>query len=295
MATFKRERTRLPCAKCGFLTDADYKFCASCGAPLPGANAYVEPGDDVPAAPRPARSLRAVASVVLGVAAAFPLGLLAGIPAVVLGAMVIRRKETGTGLAIAGIALGLAGILVTSPAMVLPRLLRTSPAERRARLEAVMEEVQAALDNYARQNGGVYPGEEAGSAGDGTLPEWLSVEHLRNPFTNRPYECGLDFFYVPDRLRSSDDRYQCNALSLGCLYSRLAAPESVPGTVMALGYTDPESDLVTAYVVVGFGADVTEPLSNMVPVPGEFKKEKVYHVLSGGIDDEPADTPADEP
>ena len=106
-----------------------------------------------------------------------------------------------------------------------------------------------------------------------------------NPYSHHAYEYGLDLFYFPEGLDSPREKEVCNALNLGCPFARIPAPESLPGTVIVLGYTDPETQKVTAYAVVGFGGNVAEPLSDMEPIPGEIKKEKVFFVLSGGADE----------
>ncbi|MBM3315789.1 hypothetical protein FJY71_08150 [candidate division WOR-3 bacterium] len=279
MATFKHEKQTLPCPRCGYVTDREFRFCQSCGAPLPFANAYVEPKVEVRFEPRPKRSTLAIASLILGIAAAFPLGLLAGIPAILLGTLAVRRRVVGMGMGLAGIILGLVGTFVTTPAMVVPRLLRAGEGDRRERLSTVMLSLQAAVESWA-DSAGTFPDDPPEL--DAT-PAWVPADLPANPYTRHPYEYGTDLFCFPDRLRRPGIGRIQQALNLSCPYSRLGAPESVPGTIVLLGHTDVETGVVSEYAIAGFGRDVTRPVWNLVEIEGEVKKEKVFFVLTGEL------------
>jgi type II secretory pathway pseudopilin PulG len=290
------DRSRLPCPKCGFVTDVQYKFCASCGAPLAGADAYVESGTDYKPFPEPQRRRLATLSLTLGALAAFPLGLLAGIPAVALGALVLKRRHAGTTPAVAGIILGLAGTLVTTPVLILPRLLGTRPEQQRARVEQTMRVLQQALDSYASANEGWYPPgapDPADSSG-ATTPAWLPEELPVNPYTRRPYEYDLDLFYLADALHRPGLAHKDFANDLASPFRSIAAPESMPGTVVVLGCTNHETGLVEEYAIVGFGPDATEPLSDLVEVEGEVRRERVYHVLASPESPDTLAVPAED-
>lgn len=279
MPLFESERAGITCPKCGFVTDREFRFCQSCGTALPQSGAYVEPGENVRCETRQRPSPFAVVSLIMGILGAFPLGVLTGLPAILLGTFVVRRRLTGIGLGLAGIILGLLGTLLTTPAFLLPRITQATEARRRAQLMSAMELLRESLDSCAH-SAGSFPTMEYESV---TAPPWVPTDLPRNPYTNAPYEFGRDLFYFPEALPHPGAGRISRSADVRCPYNRLSAPESVPGTVVVLGYTDPETEEVSEYAITGFGTDVTLPLWETQTLDDE-NQERVFLVLNGEVD-----------
>lgn len=277
MRPFENEKQGIICPKCGFVTDRDFRFCQSCGAPLPRSGAYVEPGENVRFEPKQPRSPLATTSLILGILSAFPLGALAGLPAIVLGALVVKKRLTGIGLGFAGIVLGLLGTLLTTPAFLLPRITRAAEDNRREQLRSVIRILQESLDAWADSTGS-FPAIDHES----DASAWIPADLPLNPYTRSHYGFGTDIFYFPAGLPHPGSGRISRSADMRCPYNQLSAPESVPGTIVVLGYTDPETEEVSEYAIIGFGRDVALPLWEMQTIDG--KNEKVYLVITGELD-----------
>jgi type II secretory pathway pseudopilin PulG len=269
------------CASCGRESAEGAAFCANCGAPIP----------------KPAQSGRApasvsargrglsVASLVLGILAVFPFSFLAGIPAIVAGAVALAQKRLGRGMAIAGVVLGAIGTLVIGLGLLLailvPNFVRFQDRARRSSVKNSMHVVQAALEAYAIDHNGSYPG----VASDWSDPEDIFYAYLPggdpvatdgpptygqmplNPYSGERYRGGKDLFYFPTRLTEAGMNSIVLADREGCPFNGIEAPEGMQGTIVVVGYVPDTAPfpVVQEYAVIGFGRDVTAPLSDQDP------------------------------
>jgi len=135
------------CSKCGANIPDQSQICPRCGtrpvATQPGATPAPPGGATAAPAPAPFRARvgpqqtdgKATGSLILGILAVFPLGILAGIPAVILGH--VSRKSIresmgrlkGEGMALAGLIMGYLSmaaipIVLIIAAIAIPSLLR---------------------------------------------------------------------------------------------------------------------------------------------------------------------------
>ncbi len=280
MTSIEGERQSIACPKCGFITERDFRFCQSCGAPLPHSEAYVEQGKHSRSEPKQPPSPLSVVSLVLGILGVFPAGALTGLLAVVSGAIVLRKRVPGMGLGLTGIVLGLLGTLITTPVFLVPFAFRTAEIRRQEQLKYAMHLLKESLDAWADSSGS-FPAIED----DSDAATWIPVDIPSNPYTRSQYEYGKDIFYFPDGLSHPGSGRINRAADTRCPYNRLVAPELVPGTIVVLGYTDPETEEVSEYAITGFGRDVTTALWKMQALNGEAP-EKTYIVLTGGLDTE---------
>ncbi len=103
------------------------------------------------------------AGLVFGLLSVFPLGALAGVPAIVLSVFGLREEPRARGRSIAGIVLGSVGIAGTLALMLAFSALvgRSRPANPDvADSSAVtynMYSIQGSLEDWACENGGDYP------------------------------------------------------------------------------------------------------------------------------------------
>jgi len=113
--------------------------------------------DDV----KPKRTL-GTAGLVCGLLSVFPFGALAGVPAVVLSALALRKEPGARGRSIAGLLLGATGILITG-GLALWFAILTGPSRPHgpavageAAVTYNMYSVQGSLEEWAEGNG-AYP------------------------------------------------------------------------------------------------------------------------------------------
>ena len=258
------------CPACGKPAAQGAASCASCGAPasLPGRG----------------RGL-SVASLVLGILAVFPFSFLTGIPAIVTGAVALAQRRLGRGLAIAGVVLGAIGTLVVGLglllAIVVPNFVRFQDRARRSSVKNNMHVLQAALEAYAIDHNGGYPG----VASDWSDPEDIFYAYLPggdpsgtdgspvhgrmplNPYTGERYRGGKDVFYFPTRLTEQGVISAVYADQEDCPFNGIEAPAGTPGTIVVVGYAPDTEPLpvVQEYAIIGFGRDVTAPMSDQDP------------------------------
>jgi len=148
------------CSKCGTSMADNVEACPGCGAvvaamPQTPPTPVFTPGGTA-AAPQPAlppfqqyvpvqeTDGKAVGSLILGILSIFPLGLLAAIPAIILGhisrSSIARSmgRLKGEGMALAGLIMGYCsiGLVLLIAAIVIPTVLRTMPGLKRTRMAA---------------------------------------------------------------------------------------------------------------------------------------------------------------
>ena len=108
------------CNKCGAQNPDGARACMRCGAMLAngapqnfnqGYNTYPQNQQMNNIAPEPGRGL-AIASLVLGIVSFFCVGVIAGIVAIIFGAMA-KNQGNKSGMATAGIVLGIIGFVLS--------------------------------------------------------------------------------------------------------------------------------------------------------------------------------------
>ena len=82
-----------------------------------------------------------------------------------------------------------------------------------------------------------------------------------NPYTRERYRSGKDLFYLPEYLDDSGLYATVNRNDSLCPYVGLAAPGGVPGTIVIVGWSPPESrGSPIEFAVVGYGHNTAEPM-----------------------------------
>jgi hypothetical protein len=163
------------CFKCGASIPDTAANCPQCGASTATAPPASAPPPASVAAPAPGRQNvappqrysgpqqtdgKAVGSLILGILAIFPLGLLAGIPAVVLGHLAkssIARslgRLKGDGMATAGLIMGYVSVafiplILIVAAIAIPSLLRAKMAANESAAMSTVRTVNTAQVTYA--------------------------------------------------------------------------------------------------------------------------------------------------
>jgi type II secretory pathway pseudopilin PulG len=236
-----------------------------------------------------------VASLVLGILALFPFSFLTGIPAIITGAIALAQKRLGRGMAIAGVVLGAVGTLVIGVglilALIVPNFVRFQERARRSSVKENMRVLQTALEAYAADHGGEYPGVESdwsnpedffyaylpGGDPSGTDRSLIYGQLPLNPYTGERYRGGKDLFYLPTRLTNAGVNSVILAERDNCPFNGIEAPEGIRGTIVVLGYIPDTafSPAVQEYAIVGFGRDVTAPMFD----PDQAANGTVYFVL----------------
>ena len=287
------------CPACGSNNPDVARFCSACGARFEAAKpkeseAVLATGSGPRTeAPVKGKGL-SVASLVLGVLSIFPFSFLTGIPAIITGAIALAQRRLGRGMAIAGVVLGAIGSAVIGAgiilALIIPNFVLFQDRARRASVKNNMHVFQTALEAYATDHNGNYPGSDA----DWSDPEDIFYAYFPggdpigaegspifgqvplNPYTGERYEYGKDLFYFPARLTESGVNSIIEADQAGCPYDGLEAPGGVQGTIVILGYTPEDAPLPAPqeYAVIGYGRDVSSPTSDNDPSYG-----KVYFAL----------------
>jgi hypothetical protein len=234
-----------------------------------------------------------IIALCLGLAALTPASFVAGIPAVILSLIVLRKHRPGRGMAWTGLVTGAFGSLVLTFVLLLPLVAWQRDAHRVGVVKQRMHAFQAALNDYADENGGRFPKEgiswqqeddegmvlhfkasgqllTTGSRQTGQVDE-LKL-HYRdsdrpltgipvNPYTGDYYRVGRDFFYLPEYLPEADLYKVTDRRDARCPYVGLAAPGGMPGTIVIVGWSPPDFHGAPAeYAIVGYGRNTAEPL-----------------------------------
>ena len=289
----------MQCPACGSDNPNVARFCSACGtrfeAVKPKESEAVLAAGSGPSAETPAKGKGlSVASLVLGVLSIFPFSFLTGIPAIITGAIALAQKRLGRGMAIAGVVLGAIGTTAVTAgiilALIIPNFVLFQERARRTSVKNNMHVFQTALEAYATDHNGNYPGSDA----DWSDPEDIVYAYFPggdpigadgspifgqvplNPYTGERYEYGKDLFYFSARLTESGMNSIMQADQEGCPFEGLEAPGGVQGTIVVLGYTPDDAPFPSPqeYAVIGFGRDVSEPMSDKDPSYG-----KAYFVL----------------
>lgn len=145
------------CPRCGYQNQDSIFKCMNCGAEL-------SPPSPAPHIPVPGKtSSKATISLVLGIVGLICLGI-AGIPALILGIMAIREIKksqgllSGSGLAVAGIILGICSILIAVLIFILltvvsfPIFLEAQHRSKVSRVKADQRSIATALEAYFIDN-----------------------------------------------------------------------------------------------------------------------------------------------
>ena len=210
-----------------------------------------------------------IIALALGLASLTPATFLAGIPAITLSIIALRKRQPGRRMAYTGLVTGAFGTLVLTFIMLLPIVTWQRELQRVAVVKRNMQAYRAALDDFATKNGGRYPRlgiswekeDEDGmvlhfKAGSGLL---TSIPF--NPYTHERYRNGKDFFYRPEDLAEAELNAAVDRNDPRCPFVGLAAPGGMPGTIVILGWSPPEfRGTPSVYAVVGYGRNTAEPL-----------------------------------
>jgi competence protein ComGC len=160
------------CSKCGAQIDDQAQFCPQCGttspvmaqppAPPPGPPTqppYAVPGQYVPQyTPPPPTDGKATASLILGIMSVICFGILAGIPAIILGHISrsnIQKsggKLKGEGLALAGLIMGYFSLVLSLlfiTAITIPSLLKARQSANESAAAATVRTLNTTEVTYS--------------------------------------------------------------------------------------------------------------------------------------------------
>jgi hypothetical protein len=210
-----------------------------------------------------------VAALALGFASLTPATFLAGIPAIILSMIALRKRQPGRRMAFTGLVTGAFGTLVLTFVMLLPLLARQRELHRVAVVKQNMQAYRAALDDFATHNEGRYPRpgiswekeDEDGMVLHFKAENGFLTSIPFNPYTHERYRNGKDFFYRPEDLAETELNAVVDRTDPRCPFVGLAAPGGVSGTIVILGWSPPEfQGSPIEYAVAGYGRNAAEPL-----------------------------------
>jgi hypothetical protein len=209
-----------------------------------------------------------IVALALGLASLTPATFVAGIPAVILSIIALKRREPGRAMAYTGLVTGAFGTLVLTFAMLLPLIAGQRELNRVAMVKQNMQAYRAALDDFATQNEGRYPRpgiswekeDEDGMVLHFKTDNGFLTSIPFNPYTHERYRKGTDFFYRPEDLAETELNAVVDRTDPRCPFVGLAAPGGVPGTIVIVGWSPPEfHGSPIEYAVVGYGRNTAEP------------------------------------
>ncbi len=210
-----------------------------------------------------------IISLVLGLASLTPATFVAGIPAIIVSTIALKRPRPGRGMAYVGLVTGAFGTLILTFALLLPLVAWQRELHRVGVVKQNMQAYRAALDDYAFENEGRYP--KSGMSWEKEDEDGM-VLHFKadngvltsipfNPYTRQRYRKGVDFFYQPEYLVETELNAVTDRTDPRCPFVGLAAPRGMPGTIVALGWAPPEDrGSPIEYAIVGYGRSTAEPL-----------------------------------
>jgi hypothetical protein len=235
-----------------------------------------------------------IAALALGLASLTPATFLAGIPAIILSMVALKKHRPGRRMAYTGLVTGAFGTLVLTFVMLLPIIAWQRDLQRIAVVKQGMQAYRAALDDYATENNGHYPKDGISwqqeddegmllhfkgrgqilAPGVARKPGQVDVLKLHyrdedrpltgipvNPYTGDHYRDGKDFFYLPQYLAGTELNAVVDRRDARCPYVGLAAPGGVPGTIVIVGWAPAEfHGSPIEYAIVGYGRNTAEPL-----------------------------------
>jgi hypothetical protein len=218
---------------------------------------------------QPTTRILSIIALVLGLAALTPLTFVTGIPAVILAAVALKKRQPGRGMAYTGLVAGAFGTLILTFVLLLPIIAWQRELHRVALVKQNMQVYRTAMDDYATNNGGRYPRPGISwekEDEDGMVLHFKSETGLLtsipfNPYTRERYRKGRDFFYLPEYLGETELNAIVDRDNPRCPFAGLAAPGGVPGTIVIVGWSPPEfHGSPIEYAVVGYGRNTAEPI-----------------------------------
>ncbi len=265
------------CPACGATNPRGTRYCKTCGTKLDEVRktpAEIQEelylaGMPAPA-PAPKSRRLSLAALIFGLASLTPLTFIAGVPAVILGATALKQRRPGRVLALTGLVTGAFGTLILTFALLLPLMARQAELARVEAVKRSMRAYEAALEAYSAKNDGRLPRRGISwepEDEDGMVTYFRAGAQFasgipNNPYTGERYRTGKDFFYLPEALPETELAGVVDRADSECPFIGLAAPESVPGTIMILGWAPPEErGSPIEYAIVGFGRETDEPLA----------------------------------
>jgi type II secretory pathway pseudopilin PulG len=203
------------------------------------------------------------------------------------------KRSGGFTLVEAIVVLLMIGALISA---AVPNFTIMHERARRIAVRAVMQSLNTAMQAYAADNNGVYPG--AGSFSPATRPALGSPDvDIRywfpggdpvgvngrpvqgrmpiNPYSASSYNSlaedmdGESYFGYLSRPGQNG---QCLSTDPDCPYADLPAPSNLPGTICVVSYLAAAGGgAMTEYSIVGYGRDVAQPMFDVVgrQAPGE--------------------------
>jgi len=263
------------CPACGSRIPRTARVCGTCGAvvsEVPRRQFRYQQAllDRTQAPVKPETKTLSIIGLVLGLAALTPATFVAGIPAIIVSSVALKRSRPGRGMAFAGLAAGLLGTLVLPFVMLPPLIAWQRELHRVTVVKANMQAYKAAIDDFAFENEGRYPKsgiswekeDEDGMVLHFKADNGLLTSIPFNPYTRQRYRKGIDFFYEPEYLAETELNAVTNRTDPRCPFVGLAAPRGVPGTIVVLGWATPEDrSSPLEYAIVGYGRNTAEPLS----------------------------------
>jgi competence protein ComGC len=192
----------MDCPQCNSPLDDPSQACPRCSALSAG---------ETTSPPSPTLDGKAVLSLCLGILALVPLGIFAGIPAVVLGHLSrasVRGsggKLKGSGLAAAGLTMGYLSVLmlpiVIFTWMAIPRMFHGQIATNEASALNTLRSINEDAANYRVEHNAYPPNlQELGSASLFPLDNAVTISGLQNGyrFTYRPNSSGAGYVLRAD-------------------------------------------------------------------------------------------------
>jgi len=263
------------CPACGSRNPRTARVCGTCGtvvSEVPKAQFRYErtllEGRQTPVQ-HETRTL-GIISLALGLASLTPATFVAGIPAIIVSMIALKRPRPGRWMAYVGLVTGACGTLILTFAMLLPLIAWQRELHRVAVVKRNMQAYRAALDDYAFANEGRYPKsviswekeDEDGMVLHFKADNGLLTSIPFNPYTRQRYRKGMDFFYQPEDLAETELNAVTDRTDPRCPFVGLAAPRGMPGTIAILGWATPEDrSSPIEYAIVGYGRNTTEPLA----------------------------------
>ena len=209
------------------------------------------------------------------------------------------RRSGGFTLVETIVVLLIIGALI---AAAVPNLGLMAERARRTGVRGVMQSLNTAMQAYAADNHGVFPGigcfthGARGAPADeitywfpGGDPVGVKGTPVRgrlpvNPYTGRAYNVegddmdGESYFGY---LSGPGQNARCLSTDPGCRYANLRAPAGLQGTVCVVSYvSESNAGGMTEYGIVGYGRDVTEPMFDVVGKEVADKRVVRYMVLT---------------
>ncbi len=287
------------CPACGSRIPRTARVCGTCGTVVSEVpktqfryeQTLLEKGQ---AAAQGENRTLSIAALALGLASLTPVTFVAGIPAIIVSAIALKRRRPGRGMAYAGLVAGAFGTLILPFAMLLPLVRWQRELHRVAVVKSNMQAYRAALEDFAVENNGRYPKEGISweqeddegmvlhfkgpgrllAAGSSREPGRVDELKLRyrdedrpltgipfNPYSRDRYRVGKDFFYLSGYLAETGLNTVVDRADPRCPYVGMTAPGGLPGTIVIVGWSPPERPgSPIEYAIVGYGRNTAEPL-----------------------------------